>query len=52
MKDFNFQRHSSTGPSLPGWLSESGEVLRRRFNPNNKYEPKVDDVKLIGTTHL
>ena len=44
---FNFQRHSSTGISIPSWLSTPGPVLLRRIKRSSKYEPIVDQVELL-----
>ena len=44
---FNFQRRTSTGVSLPTWLSSPGPVLLRRFVRKSKYDPLVDEVELF-----
>ena len=44
---FKFSRKTMTGTSLPEWLCSPGPVLYRRNVKNNKYEPMVDEVKLI-----
>ena len=46
-KVFNFQRRTSTGVSLPTWLSSPGPVLLRRFVRKSKYDPLVDEVELL-----
>ena len=44
---FKFNRKSTTGISLPSWLTVPGPVLMRRFPRHSKYEPLVDEVELI-----
>lgn len=44
---FNYQRKTSSGVSLPSWLSSPGPVLLRRHVRQSKYEPLVDEVELI-----
>ena len=44
---FAFQRRSSTGNSLPAWLSNPGKVLHKRHVRQSKYEPLVEEVDLI-----
>ena len=44
---FQFQRRTSTGISVPSWLSSPGPVLLRRYVRKSKYEPLVDKVDLI-----
>ena len=46
-KFFNFQRRTSSGTSLPTWLTNPGPVLLRRFNRTSKYDPLVQKVELI-----
>ena len=43
---FKFSRRSSTGESLPGWLSRPGPVFLKR-HVRNKNHPLVDEVELI-----
>ena len=43
---FGFDRRSSFGTSLPGWLTEPGPVLLRNFNRSSKYDSKVCQVQL------
>lgn len=43
---FRFQRRSTTGSSLPSWLTTRGPVLLRRFVRHSKNEPLVDQVEL------
>ena len=45
---FNFQRRSSTGKSLPTWLTCNDTAFVRRFNRHNKNEPYVDEVELVN----
>ena len=44
---FNFARRTSTGISVPTWLSEPGTVLLKRHVRQSKYEPLVDRVQLL-----
>ena len=44
---FNFARRSSTGTSLPGWLSTPGPIMLRKFVRQNKNDPLVQKVHLI-----
>ena len=44
---FNFERKSSSGASLPGWLSTPGTVLLRRQDRTSKYDPIVRSVELL-----
>lgn len=44
---FKYQRRSTTGSSVPTWLTTPGPVLLRRYVKQNKYEPSVDEVDLI-----
>ena len=44
---FLFNRKSSTGTTLPSWLSSPGRVLMRRNVRRSKYDPLVDEVELI-----
>ena len=43
---FGFNRRSSFGTSLPGWLTEPGSVLHRNFNRSSKFDSKVCQVQL------
>ena len=43
---FSFQRRSSSGASLPTWLSTPGPVMLRRFVRRSKSDPLVDEVEL------
>ena len=44
---FSFQRKSSSGISIPSWLSEPGTVFLKRKVRNSKYDPYVEEVELI-----
>ena len=43
----NFSRKSSSGTSLPGWLTTPGPVMLRNFVKNSKHDPLVQKVHLI-----
>ena len=45
---FGFQRRSSSGSSLPSWLSVPGSVMLRRFVRHSKSDPLVDEVELTN----
>ena len=44
---FSYQRRSSTGESIPSWLSEPGKVLLKKHVRQSKYDPLVEEVDLI-----
>ena len=44
---FNYQRRSTSGQSVPSWLSAPGPVLVKRHVRNSKYDPLVDEAELI-----
>ena len=44
---FLYQRRSSSGLSIPSWLTKSGPVLMKRHVRHPKYEPLVDKVELV-----
>ena len=44
---FNHSRRSTSGTTLPSWLSEPGKVLVKRFVRQSKQDPLVDEVELI-----
>jgi len=44
---FSFQRKSTSGQSMPTWLTTPGPVLLQRHVRNSKFEPLVDQVELI-----
>ena len=44
---FLFNRRSSTGTTLPQWLSSPGPVLLKRNVRHSKYDPLVDEVELL-----
>ena len=45
---FNFQRRSSSGYSIPSWLTTPGKVLLRRHIRHSKHDPLVDEVELVS----
>lgn len=44
---FSYNRKSTSGISLPSWLTTPGLVLLRRNVRSSKYDPLVDEVELI-----
>ena len=44
---FSFNRRSTSGTSLPTWLTKSGMVLMRKNVRLSKYEPLVEEVELL-----
>ena len=44
---FSHQRRSSSGTSIPSWLSHPGKVLLKCHVKNSKYDSDVDEVDLI-----
>lgn len=44
---FNFQRRSTSGHSLPSWLSAPGKVLLKKHVRSSKFDPTVDEVDLL-----
>jgi len=44
---FNFHCRSTTGSSIPSWLSTPGPVLLKHHVRSSKFEPLVDEVELI-----
>ena len=44
---FNFQRKSTSGHSVPSWLSRPGPVYVRKHVRGSKYEPSVEEAELI-----
>ena len=44
---FHFSRRSTSGQSLPTWLSSKGTVLLKRHVRHNKSEPLVDQVEIV-----
>jgi len=44
---FGWARRSTTGNSLPSWLTTPGPVLRKRHVRNSKMDPSVEEVGLI-----
>ena len=49
---FQYNRKSTTGTTLPSWLSSPGPVLMKRNVRASKYEPLVDEVELIDCNPL
>lgn len=45
---FNFNRKSTTGISLPTWLSSPGPVLLKRTVRSSKYDPVMEEVELLN----
>ena len=44
---FSYQRKSTSGVSIPSWLTTPDPVLLKRHVRNSKYEPLVDEVNLL-----
>ena len=44
---FIYSRHSSSGVSIPSWLSNSEPLLLKRHTLQFKYDPLVDEVELL-----
>ena len=44
---FSFQRKSTSGQSMPTWLTKPGPIFLQRHVRNSKFEPLVDEVELI-----
>ena len=44
---FSYQRKSTSGVSIPLWLTTPGPVLLKRHVRNSKYDPLVDEVNLL-----
>jgi hypothetical protein len=44
---FNYQRRSTSGTSVPSWLSTPGPVLLKKHVRNSKYDSLVDEAELI-----
>ena len=44
---FNYQRKSTSGSSIPSWLSNPGKVLLKKFVRNSKYDQSILEVDLI-----
>ena len=47
---FRHPRRSASGQALPTWLLTADRVLLKRINRSSKYEPLVDEVKLVHLT--
>ena len=43
-----YQRRSSSGYSIPTWLTNPGKVLLKRHVHHSKYDPFVDKVELLN----
>ena len=48
---FNFKRRTSTGTSLPTWLSHLEPVFLKRHVRLSKYDPLVDEVELANPSY-
>ena len=46
-RQFNFQRKSATGDSIPTWLTRSKSALLKRHLRGSKYEPLVETVDIL-----
>ena len=44
---FSYQRKTSSGHSMPTWLTTPGPVLVKRHLRNSKYDPIVDEAELL-----
>lgn len=44
---FNYQRKTSTGHSVPTWLTTPGPVLVKRHVRHSKYDPTVEEAELV-----
>ena len=44
---FTYQRRSTSGTSVPTWLTAPGLVLLKRQERKSKFDPLVDEVELI-----
>ena len=44
---FSYQRKSTSGVSIPSWLTTPGPVLLKLHVRNSKYDPLVDEVNLL-----
>ena len=44
---FKHQRKSSSGQSMPSWLTNKERVYLKRYVKQSKYDPSVDEVELI-----
>ena len=47
---FSYQRKTSSGHSMPTWLTTPGPVLVKRHVRNSKYDPIVDEAELLEAT--
>ena len=46
-RQFNFQRKSATGDSIPTWLTRSNSALLKRHVRGSKYKPLVETVDIL-----
>lgn len=46
---FRYDRRSSSGASVPTWLTVPGPVLLKRMNRSSKYDPLVEEVELVSS---
>ena len=44
---FQYHRKSTTGTTLPNWLSTPGQVLMKKNIRASKYDPQVEEVELL-----
>ena len=44
---FIFQRRSTTGMSLPSWMTTEFKAFMKRFVRSSKSDPLVDEVEII-----
>ena len=53
---FSFPRRSTSGSSLPGWLTDNSKALMKRHSNRSKYDSLVEEVELLdvnpNTTHV
>ncbi|XP_055862342.1 uncharacterized protein LOC106074444 [Biomphalaria glabrata] len=46
---FGYYRRSTSGTSLPTWLTSPGPVLLKRNNRSSKYDPLTEEVELVNS---
>ena len=53
---FSFPRRSTSGSSLPAWLTDNSKALMKRHANRSKYDPIVEEVELLevnpSTSHV